>query len=100
MRRHAHRTERGEEQRGAIRLRLRHVVGADRAVGAGLVLDDDGAAENVLHLFGHQPADEIGRAAGREGYHHMDRLVGKVLRLNGGRDRSEQQESQGEFGKA
>ena len=45
MRRHTHGAERGEEQRRAIRLRLRDVVGADRAVGAGLVLDDDGAAQ-------------------------------------------------------
>ena len=48
----------------AVRLRLRHEVGAERAVGAGLVLDDDGLAEDVLDLVGDQAADEIGRAAG------------------------------------
>ena len=100
VRRDADRAERGEEQRGAVGLRLRHVVGADRAVGAGLVLDDDGLAEDVLDLVGDQAADEIGRAAGREGDHDVDRLVGKVLRLHGGRGRGEQQQSRGEFGKA
>ena len=75
---------------------LRHEVGADRAVGAGLVLDDDGLAEDVLDLVGDQAADEIGRAAGREGDHHADRAVGEVLRLHGGRGRGEQQQGGGE----
>ncbi len=55
---------------------------------------------DVLELVGDQPADEIGRSAGREGDHHADRPVGEVLRLRGGRGRGKQQDSSGEFGKA
>jgi hypothetical protein len=68
--------------------------------GSDLVLDDDGAAQQLLDLVGDQTADEIGRPAGRKRDHHMDGLVWKVLGLHGRSSGGEQQESRGEFGKA
>ena len=84
----------------AVRLGLGDEVGADRAVGAGLVLDQDRLAEDVLELVGDQAADEIGRAAGREGDHHADRAGGEVLRLYGGRAMRRAEQRGGKPGKA
>jgi hypothetical protein len=56
----------------AVGIGLRHIIGADRAVGAGLVLDNDALPEQFLELVGQQTADEIGRAAGRKCDHHAD----------------------------
>ncbi len=75
------RADGGEEQRVAVGLRLGHGLRGDRAVGARLVLDDDGLAEISAHAFGQDTSDEVGVAAGREADHHADRAVGIVLRL-------------------
>ncbi len=87
VRRDRDRADGGEEDGVAVGLRLGDEVGADRAVGAGLVLDQHRLRQRVLQLVGEQPADEIGRAAGREGDHHADRAGGEVLGWCGGRDR-------------
>src|SRR5262249_60310799 len=73
----------GEKERIAVRGRPHDHLGADRAGGARLVLDDDTLTEQVLGFVGEQRADEIGRPAGRERNDHLDRARWVVLRLCG-----------------
>ena len=61
------------EQRGAVRRRPRHAVGADRAVGAGAVLDHHGLAERPRDPGADLPGHQIERRAGRERHHNGDR---------------------------
>jgi hypothetical protein len=71
----------GEEQRVTVGLRLRHVFGPDRAVGAWSVVDDHGLPEQVPQPFGEKACDEIGGAAGSESDDQTNRPVGIILRL-------------------
>ena len=68
------------EGAGSLRLALCDVIGADRAIRARPVLDDDVLPEQRLELVGEYARDEIGRSAGREGDDHADDAGGKVLR--------------------
>ena len=67
----------------AVGLAFRHIVGADGAVGARLVLDDDVLAQARLELVGDEPRHHIGRPAGRKGDDDADDAGREVLR--GGR---------------
>ena len=80
----------GEEQGIAVGLRLRHVLGRDRAAGAWPVVDDDGLSDQAAQPFGQEPRDEIGGAAGGESDHQPDRPVGVILRLCAARRRQKQ----------
>jgi len=50
----------------AVGFALGHRLGADRAAGAGPVIDDDAFAKQLAHLVGDHPPDDRGAAAGRE----------------------------------
>ena len=95
MRRHHHRAGGGEKQRVAIGIGFGDVAAAQRAVGAGLVVDIDALAEQRRHLVGHQAADEVGRAAGREGDDDADRPGRKILRLRNLRSAQRQRGADG-----
>src|SRR6266849_6561427 len=69
----------GDRDRITIRLGLRHVIGAERARGAGAVVDDDQLPEQLLHLLAEHPADDVVRSARRKGYNESNRLVGIIL---------------------
>ena len=90
VRRHRHRAGGGEKQRVAVGIGFGDVAAAERAVGAGLVVDKDTLAEESGHLVGDDAADEIRRAAGRERHHDADRPAGKILRLGKLRRRQRQ----------
>ncbi len=68
-------------QRVAVGRRHRDLLGRDRAAGAAEILDHDGLPERRLHALGNQPRGGVGRAAGREADHELDRLVGIGLRV-------------------
>jgi hypothetical protein len=68
-----------DAERVAVGRGLGHRVGADHGARAGFVLDDHRLAPHLLHLGGDQPADDIGRAAGRERDDQTDGLDGKLL---------------------
>jgi hypothetical protein len=53
-----------QQQRVAVGRGLGDRVGGDVAAGAGLVLDDDGAAQRGAHADGQRAGQRIGRAAG------------------------------------
>ena len=80
MRRDRDRADRSKKQEMPVRLALCDVIGADRAIRARPVLDDDVLPEQRLELVGEYARDEIGRSAGREGDDHADDAGGKVLR--------------------
>ena len=63
----------------AVGFGLGHEIGADRAVGARLVLDQHRLGQQVLEPVSEQAAHEIGRTAGREGDDHADRAGREVL---------------------
>ena len=60
----------------AVRLGLGHHPAADRPARAGLVLDDERAADLLLDRLGEHSADDVGGAARGEGHDDADRLVG------------------------
>jgi hypothetical protein len=51
-------------------------VRADRAAGAGAVVDHDLLAHAGAHLLRDGACQQVGRAAGREGHDQADRLAG------------------------
>src|SRR5690606_35495477 len=53
-----------EEQRVAVRLSSCHERGANRAVGAGLILDDDCLAKPGTELLRDGTNETVGRATG------------------------------------
>ena len=81
MRRHRHRAGRRQEKRVTVGIGLGDEFAAERAVGPGLVVDDDALPERRLHLLGDDPADKIGGTSGRKCNHDMDRPVRKIIRL-------------------
>ena len=71
------RAGRVEQQRVAVRRRLRDELRADAAAGAGAVLDDERLAELRAHAVGENPRDAVDAAAGRErndDAHRLDRI--------------------------
>ena len=82
----------GDRDGVAVGLGLRDEIGAERAAGAGPVVDDHELAEEVLHLLPDHPADDVVRPAGRERHHEADRLCRIVLGPGGHRPCTEQDE--------
>ena len=64
---------RRDEQRVAVGLGTGHDLGADRALRAGLVLDDDRLLQVAAEKFADQPSQHIGRAARGIGNDKLDR---------------------------
>ncbi len=64
---------RRDEQRVAVGLGAGHRLGADRALRAGLVLDDDGLLQVPAEIFADQAAEHIGGTARGIGNHELDR---------------------------
>ena len=60
-------------ERVAVRLRALGAGDADGAGGAGDVLDDDGLAEPHADRLRHDPAQHVGRSAGRQRHDEVDR---------------------------
>ena len=56
---HAHRV--------AVRRRLRDDLGADHRAGAGLEVEHNGLAPDLVQLLRHQPGNDVGGAAGGNG---------------------------------
>jgi hypothetical protein len=71
-----------EQQRVTVGIALGDRLGADRAAGAGAIVDHDLLAEQFAHLVGNGAADDRGTAAGREWNHQRDRAGGIGLRLS------------------
>ena len=72
-----------EQQRVAVRRRARHDGRADVAAGPAAVLDHHGLAPALRELLAEDAAEGIGRSAGRERHHQLDRLVGIGLGKRG-----------------
>src|SRR5213079_1507345 len=64
----------GEEKRVAVGRRLRRELRADRAAGAGPVVDDDRLAKLRADLLRDRARHGVVAAAGREGDDQVDRL--------------------------
>src|SRR5438309_876245 len=80
----------GEEQRVAVRLRLRHVVRSDRASGAGPVLDEELLPEGLGELLRDDAPGHVGRAARRKRDHDAHRTAWISLRRRrGGKQQGE-----------
>ena len=73
-----HGAGRGAEQRVAVGRRLRDGLRCEPPGGAGLVLDQDGAADRFLQLLGEDARDRVGAAAGAESDDDPDRAVGVI----------------------
>ena len=82
MRRDRDRADGGEKEEMAVRLPFCHVVGADGAIGAGLVLDDDVLSDTRLELVGNETGDQVRRPAGGKGDDQAHDAGGKVLRTS------------------
>jgi hypothetical protein len=72
-----HRAGVGHPQRIAVGRRLGDELGADRAAGAGLVVDHDGLPERALQLVDEQSCVRIERATGREADDDLHRPLRK-----------------------
>ncbi len=79
-------------QRVAVGLGLGDVFRADDGAGAGLVLDDHGAAELLGHLLRERARDDVGAAAGRERHDDPGHLAGEI---GGARCRRQSEADQG-----
>ncbi len=77
---------RGEEQRVAVGRRPHHRFGAERAAGAGPVLDHDGLAQLPRQPLRGKPRDDVDLAAGRETDDQLDRASRIGLREGVNRD--------------
>jgi hypothetical protein len=77
----------GQQQGVAIRCRLRHLGGTQRAAGAADVLHDERRVQRLAHRFGEVARHLVGGAAGREGHDDGDRLVGVLGERGGSRER-------------
>jgi hypothetical protein len=60
-------------QRMPVGRALRHLVGPDQAVRAGLVLDDHRLSEGRRELLADEPGHRVGDTAGRVGHDDADR---------------------------
>ena len=68
------------QERVAVGLGSRDLLGAERGAGARLVLDHDDRVQPALDLVGDQPAEQIGGAAGRIRHDHLD-VAARIGRL-------------------
>jgi hypothetical protein len=87
---------RREQQRVAVGLGVLDLDRADRAGGAGLVVDDHGLAQKSRHLLRGLAADDIGRAGRRERHDEAHDALG-ILALgadDGGRSQACQRRAQ------
>src|SRR5262245_57400268 len=75
------------EQRVTVGLRARHRRSADRATGAGTVLDDQRLSELPPERLEYDTRDNVDRAAGTKRDDHADRLGGPALRATHARER-------------
>ena len=85
---------RGADQEGVAVGRLLEGIGrAERAAGAGLVLDQHALAELAVELGGERAGEGVGAAAGREGHDEHDRLLrpGLGMEIRGLDDKAGQQ---------
>ena len=73
-----HGAGRGAEQRVAVGRGFRDGLRREPPGGAGLVLDQDGAADRFLQLLGNDARDRVGAAAGAESDDDPDRAVGVI----------------------
>ena len=71
----------GEQHLVAIRPCRRHLLRRHDAVGAGLVLEHHGLAENAAQPVGDRPAEDVQGATWGEGHHHAQRTRRKHLSL-------------------
>ena len=76
----------GEEERVAVRRRLRDRRRGDPAARAAAVVDDDGLLPEIGETFLEDAAEDVGPAAGRRRNEHPDRLRGVLLRESRGRE--------------
>jgi len=83
-----YRPARRGEQGVAVGQALHGHVGADRAAGAGAVVDDERLPERLLQLLGHQARGDIGGLPRRPGHDDFHRPVRVALRE---RDRRQKQ---------
>ena len=72
--------DRIQQQGVAVRVRFGDLRGGGGAAGAGAIADHDRLSQRVGKLGADQPADEIGRAAGRNRDNELNRAVRIVLR--------------------
>ena len=63
----------------AVGRRARDFLGGDRAVGAGLGLDDDGGLPLLLHVLRDDTREHVGDAARRIGNDDTDRPAREIL---------------------
>ena len=82
-----------QHQRIAVRRALGDEVGADRAAGAGLVLDHHDLSQLAAQLLRDHSRKHVGRAAGGKRHHQLHRTVGPRL---GVRERGKEGERDGE----
>ena len=83
----------GEQQRRSVVRRLRRDLGADVAVGAAAVLDDERLAKALAEFLREDAARRVDAASRRKGQDHAHRAFRISLRgagLRRGRQRSEQ----------
>src|SRR5262245_60928512 len=71
-----------EQQRVAVGLGARDRFGAERAAGAGAILDDHGLPEDRPEALNHEPRRGVDRPSRRVGHHHLDQPVRIGLRLD------------------
>src|SRR5262249_45737166 len=69
-----------DAERVAVLVGARDRLVAERAGGAGPVLDHHRLAEPLLQRLGDDAADDVGAAAGPERHDHLDRPLRPVLR--------------------
>jgi hypothetical protein len=69
------------QQRVAVRRRARHIGDANRAIAAGLVLDDDVLADLLLRHRREYTRRYIRQAARRKRHHYSDGAVRIILLL-------------------
>jgi hypothetical protein len=63
-----------EQERVAVRRRLRDLIHADAAAGTAAVIDHDRLAEALAERIGNQPRDRIDGATRRERHDQPDRM--------------------------
>src|SRR5688572_6468194 len=63
------------KQRVAVSSGFRGEVGADRAAGAGPIVDDESLSERLLQLLSHHARETVRAAAGGEGYDDANRFT-------------------------
>ena len=91
------RCRRREQDRVPIRGRVGDHLGPDRAVRAGLEVDDDRSPEALAHALGQQARRRIGAAAREIGHDHRDWLCGPGALREGGTSRRRENRAKGGY---